>query len=30
MIKAIEPYLVTDKDGLAAVDFYERVFDAIQ
>ncbi|WP_019774554.1 VOC family protein [Streptococcus sobrinus] len=28
MIKAIELYLVTDKDGLAAIDFYERVFDA--
>lgn len=28
MIKAIELYLVTDKDGQAAVDFYEQVFGA--
>ncbi|MGT2928682.1 VOC family protein [Streptococcus dentasini] len=28
MIKAIELYLVTDKNGLEAVDFYKKVFDA--
>lgn len=28
MIKAIELYLVTDKDGQAAVDFYAQVFEA--
>lgn len=28
MIKAIELYLVTDGQGLAAVDFYKDVFDA--
>ncbi len=28
MIKTIELYLVTDKDGQAAVDFYAQVFEA--
>ena len=28
MIKAIELYLVTDKNGLEAVDFYKEAFDA--
>ncbi|MBF0845495.1 VOC family protein, partial [Streptococcus danieliae] len=28
MIKSIEVYLVTDNNGLEAVEFYKNVFDA--